>query len=459
MNHPKCEVRFSQADYTTLHEHHFPGDDDEHGSVLHAGLCQDGDMMRLLVREVYPAKFGKDYVKGTLGYRALAPQFIHRHITGCRDERMVYLAVHNHDSDRNVGFSQIDLESHARGYPALLGIAEGMPVGALVLGRNSMEADIWLPGGDRRSLSSGVVVGSSIRRLTPFEIQVNGNSDAHDRQIRMFGKLGQMALMQSRVAVIGLGGIGSMLAEYLARLGVGHLVLVDDDRLEPSNLSRVVGASTADANSKALKVEVAKRHAMEAAPGINVETIVDDVAKASVAARLRTCDYIFLAADSMRARLVVNALVHQYLIAATQVGAKVRGDEQGKLLDAMSAVRHLRPGNGCLLCNGFIDPGQLAIEAKTDEERRAQAYGTQEPNPSVITMNAVAAGHAINDFLFDFLGLRASERIGEYLHAYYVTPGIKPVRARHDGECSECGREMGSRFAVGDAKLLPTFEG
>lgn len=79
------------------------------------------------------------------------------------------------------------------------------------------------------------------------------------------------------------------------------------------------------------------------------------------------------------------------------------------------------------MCNGFMDPGQLAIEAKTEEERVAQAWGTQEPNPSVITMNAVAAAHAINDFLFDDLGLRASDRQGDYLHAHYVRPAIKPL--------------------------------
>lgn len=459
MKEATCEIRISQADYNVLHEHLFPGDGDEHGAILHAGLCRDGDTVRLLVREVYPAKLGSDYVAGRIGYRALSPQFIHRHITACRDERMVYLAVHNHESDWNVGFSKVDIESHERGYPALLGIVKGMPVGALVLGKNSMQADVWFKGGERRSLSTCVVVGSSIRRLTPRQIQVSGDSPSHDRQMRMFGKMGQVHLMGARVAVIGLGGIGSIVAEYLARLGVGNLKFIDDDYLETSNLSRVVGATSADAKSATLKVEVAKRHALEANSGVNVETIVNDVAKDSVAAMLRTCDYIFLAADSMRARLVVNALVHQYLIPATQVGAKVRGDRTGLLIDAMSATRHLRPGSGCLWCNGFIEPTQLAIEAKTDDERRAQAYGTNEPNPSVITMNAMAAAQAVNDFLFDFLDIRGTERPAEYIHAHFVTPAVKWVRARYDGSCEECGRETGSRFAVGDAKSLPTLRG
>lgn len=457
MNQPTCEIRISEAQYGELHRHLFPGDRDEHGAVLRAGLCQDGTQVRLLVRDFIPAKFGSDYVAGRIGHRALAPQFIHKQIIACRNERLVYLAVHNHGSDDEVAFSQIDLESHERGYPALRDIAKGMPVGALVLGKNSMEVDLWMPSGERRSMSTCTVVGKSIRRLTPAPFQVNGHSPMHDRQMRMFGKTGQMVLRHSKVAVIGLGGAGSIVAEHMARLGVGHLVLVDDDHMEVSNLSRVVGATTEDANFGRAKTEVARRHVLEAAPHVNVETIAEDVATVSVAAKLRTCDYIFLAADSMRARLLFNALVNQYLIPGTQMGAKVRGGSGGELLDAMSAVRHVRPGSGCLWCNGFIEPTLLAIEAKTDEERRAQAYGTQEPNPSVITLNAVAAAHAVNDFLFDYLGLRLEERSSEFLHVHHLNPAMKNVRARRDEQCRECGRGDGSRYARGDAVELPTM--
>ena len=91
--------------------------------------------------------------------------------------------------------------------------------------------------------------------------------------------------------------------------------------------------------------------------------------------KLRDCDFIFLAADSMRGRLVVNALTHQYLIPSVQMGAKIRPGASGSIEEAMCAVRQLRPGKGCLWCNGLIDGTQLAIEAKTDEERKAQDYG------------------------------------------------------------------------------------
>ena len=60
----------------------------------------------------------------------------------------------------------------------------------------------------------------------------------------------------------------------------------------------------------------------------------------------------------------------------------------GALVEVMSAKRPVRPGHGCLWCNQLIDQNQLAKEAKTDEERKAQAYGVNEPNPSVISLNA-----------------------------------------------------------------------
>ena len=91
MKQPTCEIRISDVLYGELHRHLFPGDHDEHGAVLRAGLCQDADRVRLLVRDFVPADFGTDYVEGQIGYRALAPKFIHKQITVCRDERLVYL--------------------------------------------------------------------------------------------------------------------------------------------------------------------------------------------------------------------------------------------------------------------------------------------------------------------------------------------------------------------------------
>jgi len=454
----KCCIRIARKEFDILHRHLFPGDGDEHGAVLLASISETKKKFTLCVREVHPAEEGSDYIEGKIGYRALAPRFIHRLITRARDERFVYLAVHNHGSDREVSFSSIDLASHERGYPALLQIAKGMPVGALVCGRRSMQADIWMPSGSRLELDHAAVVGTTRQRLTPSSRSSRtAIAGYYDRQIRMFGKLGQAALADACVGVIGLGGIGSIVVEYLARLGVGNFILVDDDRVEESNLSRIVGAAASDALSKAAKVKVAQRLILQCNPHAKTHLIKGDVARESIAKTLVDCDYLFLAADSMRARLVFNALVHQYFIPGVQLGSKIRSDSEGHLIDVMSANRPVRPGDGCLWCNQLIDQNQLAKEAKTDEERKAQSYGVEEPNPSVISLNAISASHAVNDFLLDYLELRPEHPLF-YEHFHLLSGKQSLVTPRRDNDCPECS-QSGLRYGRADSVALPCMEG
>jgi hypothetical protein len=130
--------------YEQLHAHLFPGDNDEHGAVIAAGLAASFDGgMRLLARDLHLAVDGHDYVPGKRGYRMLHADFVRDHILACRDERLVYLAVHNHGGTDTVGFSPDDFQSHERGYPALLDVANGMPVGALVFAKRALAGDIF----------------------------------------------------------------------------------------------------------------------------------------------------------------------------------------------------------------------------------------------------------------------------------------------------------------------------
>ena len=454
-----CRLRISRQDFNVLIDHLFPGDRDEHGAVLLAGVSHVHGQLVLHVREVHLAREGSDYIEGSIGYRALTPKFIHRLITRARDERLAYLAAHNHGTDRHVGFSPIDYESHERGYPALLQIARSMPVGALVFGRRSLEADVWLADGTRLALDEAVVVGNTIRRLTASSRHLPMVAGGrYERQIRMFGKTGQALLAKCRVAIIGLGGIGSLLAEYLSRLGIGEFCLIDDDHVEDSNLSRTVGATNADAQHGVTKVSVAERVILQGNANARVKLVEGDVARESVAKELVRCDFVFLAADSMRARLVFNAVVHQYLIPGVQLGSKIRANGDGALLEVMSANRPVRPGRGCLWCNQLIDPHELAKEAKTDAERKAQAYGVEEPNPSVISLNAISAAHAVNEFLLDYLGLRPEREALYYEHFHFLKHKLSLVEPRRDNDCPECS-SGGIRYGRADSIGLPCSEG
>lgn len=458
-----------------LTDHLFPGDGDEHGAVIAAGVAESPRGTRLLARQVVLARDGVDYVPGKRGYRMLTASFVTENILHCASERLVYLAVHCHGGGDTVEFSKDDLDSHERGYPALLDLAEQLPVGALVLATNAVAGDIWLPSGARVELDHARVVGRPQRVLQAQPLPTPGPDAAYDRQARIFGDRGQDLLRRQKVGIIGAGGAGSLLVEYLARLGVGHLVVADPERIELSNVPRIVGSRRRDAlpwltgeNRPAvvrrlaarlarLKTKVAARVARQANRTIIIDTIVGDLADATVADRFIDCDFLFLAADTMRARLVFNALVHQYLIPGAQVGAKVTVDKHsGDVLDAFSVYRPVFPGSGCLWCNGLISPARLQEEALTDSERREQRYieDAAVRAPSVITLNAVAAAHAADDYLFAVTGLLEPGTSNAYRRFLPRAGDFALDEPRRDRDCPECG--AGGRLSRGSAMRLPT---
>ncbi len=80
-----------------------------------------------------------------------------------------------------------------------------------------------------------------------------------DRQILLFGEEGQKKIAAVHVAIVGLGGLGSHVAQQLAYLGVERFVLIDGDIVQKTNLNRLIGATVEDADAKRLKVDVSER--------------------------------------------------------------------------------------------------------------------------------------------------------------------------------------------------------
>ena len=462
-------LRLTQAMWAELEQHLFPGDRDEHGAVIGASVVDTARGCRLLGRKLYLATDGTDYVPGQRGYRMLTPDFVRRCALACADEGLAYLAIHNHPGVDNVALSSDDMASHRRGYPALLDILDGPPVGALVFARRAVAGDIWLSPSHQVELDQAVVVGRSQQILYPSPRTPADADPQYNRQVRLFGDRGQDLLFAQKVGIVGAGGAGSLINAYLARLGVGHPVVVDPERVDPTNCPRLVGARPRDLPPRwlprrlarilrmraALKVDVAERVAREANPHIRLDSVAGDVVEPAVVEQLLDCDAIFLAADSMRARLVVNAICHQYLIPTWQVGAKVQADEDsGEVHDVFSVVRQLVPGETCLWCNELVDSTRLAEEAVSPEQREAQRYIDEIAAPSVITLNAVATAHAVNDYLFATVGLPGTDNDDPRVTWTKHRP-LNPKPAievpRRDSDCPECQ----GRLASGPLKRLP----
>lgn len=459
-----------------LHAHLFPGDEQEHAAGLLAGIHVLDGKVRLLVKDCLLAEDGVDHVLGDRGHMTVRAQFIQPLIRRAREDRLVFLSVHNHLSDDSAEFSKPDLAAHERGYPALLDLAKGMPVGALVFGRRAVVGDVWMPGRKRVRLEKGTVLGRRRQLIWARAPRIQRTADLkYDRQVRLFGDQGQVILSNAKVGIIGLGGIGSQLAELLARLGVGNFVLVDPDRADVTNLPRLVGSKSSDVllseetasrfwrlkpladKLRRRKVDLAARNIHRANPKAKIERIFSSLEHQPVTEALLDCDYLFLAADQMVARLAFNAMVHQYLIPGIQVGSRVVVDpESGAVTNVFVVARPVFPGQGCLWCNGFIDPTKLQLDATDEKQAQVQNYGTETPAPSVVSLNALAAADAVNQFQFFMTGLARGEAgVAEY-HRYKPLSGdYVRETPRRDDQCSECGPLGQSRLAKGDGARLP----
>jgi len=118
------------------------------------------------------------------------------------------------------------------------------------------------------------------------------------------GRKGQEKLSQSKVAVVGLGGLGTASTLYLALAGVGHLRLIDQDTVELHNIHRQILYSSEDLRYP--KVEAAAKRLSQINPLVKVESIPENVNTGNVEELLRGMDCVVDGLDNMRTRYLVN---------------------------------------------------------------------------------------------------------------------------------------------------------
>jgi adenylyltransferase/sulfurtransferase len=132
--------------------------------------------------------------------------------------------------------------------------------------------------------------------------------DRYARQIRFapLGEAGQQRIQASRVAIIGLGALGTVQAELLARAGVGMLRLVDRDFVEFNNLQRQFLYDEADANDVLPKAVAAARRLARINSSIQIDPVVADLAPGSAEELLEGMELILDATDNFETRYLIN---------------------------------------------------------------------------------------------------------------------------------------------------------
>lgn len=283
--------------------------------------------------------------------------------------------------------------------------------------------------------------------------------------MELWGQEGQEILSGLRIGLVGCGGVGSMLATHLPRLGIGGLVLVDFDRLKPANANRADGATDEDIEARRLKTDVAKREAKKAATAPNFEvTLVDgsvveeDPVYAAVP-DLLDCDIILCAVDAARPRKVLDHLASAHCIPVINGGSRLHVDTDGGLAPAAKIETSITgPGFPCFRCQRVWTSEDVEYERDDPRFRGDRTYVDGGVNPdqqprsaSVIGINSIVAG--IIQQRLQGLALAISTRV---VGIHRLNPG--DLSAEWMGmellfSCpDDCGR---APIAAGDGHRLP----
>lgn len=243
-------------------------------------------------------------------------------------------------------------------------------------------------------------------------------NERFDRQIRFFGKEGQLRLAAARVAVVGVGGLGSLVSQQLALLGVGALVLIDSEELSETDLNRNPAAKHDDAIPGTLKVDIGKRMAKAVNPEIQVEKIYDSLVSARAFDALIRADYVFGCLDSEGARLVLNELCAAYTRSYFDLASDILPGDPPKYGGRVCVAWD---GHGCIACYGLLDIEEAQGDLAGPEARRDRdvLYGVprealDHTGPSVVSINGVVASLGVTEFMLTVTGVRPPKRVITY---------------------------------------------
>jgi molybdopterin/thiamine biosynthesis adenylyltransferase len=160
---------------------------------------------------------------------------------------------------------------------------------------------------------------------------------------------GQQKLLNSHVLIVGLGGLGSPVALYLAAAGVGHLTLVDDDVVELSNLQRQIIHGEKDIGR--LKVESAADSLRALNSSVQIETHTTRLSEQALSLAVTAADVVVDCSDNFATRFLLNKVTQQ-LNTPLVSGAAIRMEAQVTVYDPRKI------GSACYRCI-YEDNGEL----------------------------------------------------------------------------------------------------
>lgn len=296
------------------------------------------------------------------------PGYLARALALARRKKAGLAFMHSHPGLGWQGMSDADIEAErdVLAYPAG---ATGLPLVGLTVGVDGQwSARFWERQGTRMSrrwCEKTRVVGPD-----QYELHFNdelvpapARREILRRTFDTWGPAAQNTLARLHVGIVGVGSVGCLVAEAIARMGVGRVTLIDPDRIEEHNLDRLLYGTVRDIGR--LKVDAAaeamKRNAT--ASSIDITALPLSVHQRSAYEHALDCDIIFSCVDRPVARDVLNFVSQAHMIPIIDGGVAVEFDTANERLFSTHWRAHIgTQSHQCLRCRGQYNSSLVMME-------------------------------------------------------------------------------------------------
>ena len=373
------------------------GEGRESAALMAAGYIENGGGLHLAVRDIIVPGEG-DYESRTGACLRMRAEFFSRVLARADADGVTAIQSRTHPFPGDgPACSPADYEGESESAGTIKRCLGDVPMGSLLFSREEAIGRVWTADGRNEPLHQLGVAGRGLllRPLAHQEAEEAAvNASLYDRQIRAFGEEGQRALSRVRVGVAGAGGIGSAVAEQLARAGVKHFTILDSDEFEPSNMARMCGTDAG--TRRGPKADVVAGNVRRIAPDAEVAAGRADICSQEALALLKECDIVFGCVDREAPRRALNDFAYRFFVPVVDAGMGIDAGDGG-IAGGAAGASIAAPSLPCLRCSGIVGSGGRR------EGRGGRGCG--RPVPSVVPLTTMAASLAVllfKDMLIGF---------------------------------------------------------
>ncbi|MFK5878507.1 MAG: ThiF family adenylyltransferase [Flavobacteriaceae bacterium] len=389
------KIKFTEKVYSELNHYLFKLSPKENGCFI---LGNKIGKLIFITQIYYPEK--ENWVIRDLDLCSPTSDYISSACLKADILNKVLIFVHSHPEVNHPSmFSELDIYSNAKLFNNLKDILS-TPIGSFVFSKKGIHGVLYYKSA-YIEIDSYTILGKTFQKITDQSYKPyypKSTDSKFDRQLRFIKKTDFNSLQVLKIAIVGLGGIGSPLAVMLAKMGVQNLSFFDFDKVEIHNLPRIYGANENDIGK--YKIEVVKNHINTFSKcKINTYPVKIDNSHD----RFKEFDVIYGCLDNHTARAILNTISCSLAIPYIDAGCAIPLDEESNVIQAITALTTVMPCNPCLWCSNVINPMIIMEEnlSKKELKQRKQDGYTQkvEKAPSIITLTTAVATMAANRLL------------------------------------------------------------